>query len=58
LILSGYGFIIGKINKSTRFFWWSGFVPMESFICQKWQPEAWDHENLLERRVSLWQMES
>jgi len=25
--------------------------------CQRWHPEVWKHENLCERRVSLWLME-
>jgi hypothetical protein len=35
-----------------------GFRFREKSICQKWRPEVWNRDNLFERRLSLWLMES
>jgi len=35
-----------------------GLVLRGRSICYKRRPEFWNHENLIERRLSLWLMES
>jgi hypothetical protein len=48
--------IIHSINKGPSLLA-ARFRSRGRSICQKWQPQVWDYENFLERRMSLWLLE-